>query len=259
MYIDTHAHYDDERFDEDRGLLLPTLHAEGIEQIINCASSLESLPKVLKLTEAYPFVYGAMGIHPHDVKDLDVDQLTTIYGYATASEKIVAIGEIGLDYHYDFSPRDQQQEWFIEQITLALELEMPVIVHSREAAADTMEIITEYGGEELRGVIHAYSGSVEMAEQYADMGYYLGIGGMVTFPDAKKLKKVVAAMPLTSLLLETDCPYLTPVPHRGKRNDSGNLQYVAEEIARIKEVSAEEVAAVCNANARRLFGLPGAV
>ncbi len=255
-FTDSHSHYDDPKFDQDRDQLLPAIYESGIKVIINCATDFKTMKSTLALMKKYPFVYGAMGYHPHEVKELEYDDLDRIYNYATSHPKVVAIGEIGLDYHYDFSPRDVQQEFFQEQCELALELELPVIVHSREAAQDTMEIVRTYAKADLTGVIHAYSGNLEMAREYVDMGFYLGIGGMVTFPDVKKILRTVKEIPLERLLLETDCPYLAPVPNRGKRNDSRNIPYVAAKIAELKGISVEEVAKATTENMERLFGIP---
>ena len=256
IFTDSHCHYDDPKFDADRDTLLPAVYESGIKAIINCATDFKTMKSTLALMKKYPFVYGAMGYHPHEVKELEYDDLDRIYNYATSHPKVVAIGEIGLDYHYDFSPRDMQQEFFQEQCELALELELPVIVHSREAAQDTMEIVRTYAKADLTGVIHAYSGNLEMAREYVDMGFYLGIGGMVTFPDVKKILRTVKEIPLERLLLETDCPYLAPVPNRGKRNDSRNIPYVAAKIAELKGISVEEVAKATTENMERLFGIP---
>ncbi|MBQ7064868.1 MAG: TatD family hydrolase [Firmicutes bacterium] len=256
MYIDTHAHYDDAQFDADRDRLLQSLAAAGVDAVIDCASDVKSLDRVMDLVEKYPFVYGAVGIHPENVDELDVEDSSMVYNYADQSDKIVAIGEIGLDYHYPNNPdRELQQEWFIEQIELAKELELPVIVHSRDASRDTFEILQDYGRGLCGGVLHSFSGSPELAAEYVKRGFYLGIGGMVTFPNAKKVAATVERIPLEHLLIETDCPYLAPVPNRGHRNDSRNLAYIAARIAGIKGVTVEEVARVTSENARRLFGL----
>ena len=178
-----------------------------------------------------------------------------MFAYATAHDKVVAVGEIGLDYHYDFSPREMQQDFFCEQCELAIELELPIIVHSREAAQDTFDIVSEYAQADLTGVIHSYTGNLEMAERYIDMGFYIGIGGMITFPDVKKILRTVKEIPLEKILLETDCPYLAPVPNRGKRNDSRNIPFIAAKIAELKGISVEEVAKVTTENVSRLFGI----
>lgn len=253
MYFDTHAHYDDHRFQKDQSKLFGAMRQAGVDAIVNCACDLKSCASTLKLTKDYDFVFGAVGVHPHGVKDLEEDAVYQLYNYACRSEKIVAIGEIGLDYHYDASPRDVQKDWFVEQIELAKEVELPIIVHSREAAKDTFDIIEGCDASEVGGVIHSYSGNLEMARAYVDMGFYLGIGGMLTFPDVKKILRVVEEIPLERLLLETDAPYLAPVPKRGERNDSRNLQYVAQKIAELKGITAEEVAKVTTENACRLL------
>ena len=254
-FIDTHGHFDDPSFDADRDELLEAMHDFGVLNIVNCATDVKSCKSTLKLMKRYPWLYGAMGIHPHEVKGIDEDAISAVYTFAEENERVCAIGEIGLDYHYDFSPRDEQQDWFIEQIELAKELELPIIVHSREAAKDTMDIIRDYEAERVGGVIHAYSGDLEMAEEYVRMGFYLGIGGMVTFPKVKKLIRVVEGIPLEHLLLETDSPYMTPVPNRGKRNDSRQIVHVAAKIAEIKGISVQKVCEVTTQNAKRLFGI----
>lgn len=224
-----------------------------MEAVVNCASDLKSCAATLKLTEQYDFIFGAVGVHPHEVEKLDEDAVYQLYNYACRSEKIVAIGEIGLDYHYEFAPRELQKDWFVEQIELAKEVELPIVVHSRDAAKDTYDIMEAADAGEVGGVVHCFAGSLEMAKAYVEMGFYLGIGGMLTFPDVKKILRVVEEIPLEHLLLETDAPYLAPVPNRGKRNDSRNLTYVAEKVAELKGITPEEVARVTRENACRLF------
>lgn len=253
MYIDTHCHYDDPKFGLDRAKVFKKLEEAGVEKVINCACDPKTLKSTIKLAQENKFVYAALGYHPHDVGKLDYDALDTLYDRVDGFEKAVAIGEIGLDYHYNFSPRDVQQEWFVEQLELAKELELPVIVHSREAAEDTYRILSEGDVSYCGGVIHAFSGSVEMAKRYLDLGLYIGIGGFSTFPDAKKLSNAIPEIPLDRILLETDCPYLTPMPHRGERNDSSYLPLVAARIAELKGITPEEVAAATTENAKRLF------
>ena len=253
MIIDTHAHYDDEQFDTDRDELLKSMHDGGIGLIVNAASTLESWGKIQRLTEEYPFVYGAVGIHPDEAGTLTEEHMSEMERLLDL-EKIVAVGEIGLDYYWDNESHDVQKKWFIRQLELAKGKDMPVIIHSREAAADTMEIMRGYASG-MRAVIHCYSYSVEMAREYVKMGYYIGIGGVVTFKNAKKLVNVVKEIPLTSIVLETDCPYLAPVPYRGKRNSSFYLPYVAEKIAEIKGVSIEEVVRQTEENSRMLYDL----
>ena len=253
MIIDTHAHYDDEQFDEDREEILGKMQDAGIGMIMDAGSTILSWDKIVKLTEEYPFVYGAIGVHPDEVGNLDETQFARMERLLD-KEKIKAVGEIGLDYYWDNEPHEVQQKWFIRQLELAGEVKKPVIIHSREAAADTMYIMKNYA-QGLGGVIHCYSYSREMAEEYVKMGFYIGIGGVVTFKNAKKLKDVAAAIPIEKIVLETDCPYMAPEPYRGKRNQSSYIQYVAEKIAELKEMSPEEVIAVTEKNARDLYGI----
>ena len=256
MYFDSHAHYDDKMFDADRDLLLHSLREGGVDYVIDCGSDLTSSDKAIELAARYDFIYAAVGVHPEAVKGLEVEDASKIYNLAESSDKVVAIGEIGLDYHYkENAPAQEQQEWFIEQIELAKELELPIIVHSRDAAQDTYDILEQYDGGMFGGVLHSYTGAPEMAQAYVEMGFYLGIGGMVTFQNAKRVAATVEAIPLEHLLIETDSPYLAPVPMRGKRNDSRNLRYITEHIARIKQISPEEVARVTSENAKKLFGI----
>lgn len=253
MIIDTHAHYDDGQFDADRDELLNSMHDGGIGLIVNAGSTLESWEKIRKLMEDYPFIYGAIGIHPDEVGMLTEEHMDEMERLLDL-EKIVAVGEIGLDYYWDNESHDIQKKWFIRQLEIAREKRLPVIIHSREAAADTMDIMREYAAG-MRAVIHCYSYSVEMAKEYVKMGYYIGVGGVVTFKNAKKLKNVVEEIPLTSIVLETDCPYLAPEPYRGKRNSSLYLPYVAEKIAELKGVSEEEVIRQTEENSRILYNL----
>ncbi len=253
MIIDTHAHYDDEQFDADRESLLAQMQDAGIGLIVNAGSTVPSWDKIIKLTEEYPFLYGAIGVHPDEVGALDEEQFARMSALLD-QEKIIALGEIGLDYYWDNESHDLQKKWFIRQLELAREKNMPVIIHSREAAADTMEIMKQYAAG-MRAVIHCYSYSAEMAKEYVKMGYSIGVGGVVTFKNAKKLKQVVQEIPLSSIVLETDCPYLAPVPYRGKRNCSLYLPYVAEQIAELKGVTVEEVKRQTEINSRELYGL----
>ena len=220
MIFDTHAHYDDKQFDEDRDQILSSMQEQGIGTIVDASATVDSWERVLELTRRYSFVYG----------------------------------KIGLDYYWDKEQHEIQKEWFICQLQLARKLNMPVNIHSREAAQDTMEIMKEHAAD-MKAIIHCYSYSKEMAEEYVKMGYLLGIGGVVTFKNAKKLKEVVKAVPLSHIVLETDCPYLAPEPNRGKRNASSNLIYVAQTIAELKGTTTEEVIAVTEENARKFYGL----
>ena len=253
MIFDTHAHYDDEAFNEDRDQILSSMKDGGVGCIVNVCASVGGFGGTLELMKAYPFVYGAVGVHPDDAGIMTQDTLDEIRRLSHM-EKMVAIGEIGLDYYWDNEPHEVQQKWFIRQLELAGEVKKPVIIHSREAAADTMYIMKNYA-QGLGGVIHCYSYSREMAEEYVKMGFYIGIGGVVTFKNAKKLKDVAAAIPIEKIVLETDCPYMAPEPYRGKRNQSSYIRYVAEKIAELKEMSPEEVIAVTEKNARDLYGI----
>ena len=253
MIFDTHAHYDDKQFDTDREELLERMEAEGIGAIVNAGSTIESWDKIKVLTERYPFVHGSVGVHPDEVGTLSEEALRKMAALLDC-EKIVAVGEIGLDYYWDKEGHDLQKKWFIRQLELAGEKGMPVIIHSREAAADTMEIMQRHA-RGIRGVIHCYSYSPEMAREYVKMGYYIGVGGVVTFKNGRKLKETVKEIPLESIVLETDCPYLAPEPFRGKKNSSLYLPYVAKEIAAIKEITYEEVIQQTEINARKLYNL----
>ena len=254
MIFETHAHYDDDRFNEDRDELLRRLPEEGVGVVINSGASVESTRDTIRLAKEYPHVYAAVGVHPSEIEELDEDFIQWMKEQ-TADEKTVAIGEIGLDYYWDKEPevQERQRYWFGRQIELARETNLPIIVHSRDAAADTMQVMKEHHAEEIPGVIHCFSYSKEMALEFNKMGYYIGVGGVVTFKNAKKLKETVEAIPLDKILLETDCPYMAPEPYRGKRNSSLYLPYVIEEIARIKGISVEEVERVTEENARKLF------
>lgn len=259
MIFDTHAHYDDEAFDSDREAIIGSLQENGIAHVIDVGASKDSMPKVKAIADRYDFIYGALGMHPDEVGDID-DALWTELENGLSDPKIRAVGEIGLDYHWDIQPHEIQIRWFEKQIELAQAHEMPILIHSRNAAEDTMDVIQKwYGkgapGEKLtrKGIVHCYSYSPEQAKIYTAMGFYLGIGGVVTFKNSKKLKKVVREIPLTSLLLETDCPYMAPEPKRGKRNSSLYLPYVVKAIAELKGITENEVEKVTYRNAMNLF------
>ena len=254
MIFDTHAHYDDEQFDEDREELLASMQAYGVEAVTNIGASLASSQNTIELTKKYPFVYGAIGVHPNEVDELNEDGIAWLKENS-ALPKIVAVGEIGLDYYWDEPGREVQKKWFLRQLELAREVKLPVVIHSRDAAKDTLDIMKSFHAENLGGVIHCFSYTKEMAREYLNMGFYLGIGGVVTFKNAKKLKEVVEYMPMEQMVLETDCPYLSPVPNRGKRNSSLNLPYVVEEVARLKGISADEVIEITNRNAKTMYRL----
>ena len=253
MISDSHAHYDSSQFDEDRHELLSSMQENGIGTIINSGADWDSVTEVVELAEKYPFLYAAVGLHPDEVGALNEERFAYMKSQCQ-KEKVVAVGEIGLDYYWDNEAHDVQKKWFIRQLELARELDLPVIVHSRDAAEDTLKIMKEYG-QGLRGVIHCFSYSKELAREYVKMGFHIGVGGVVTFKNGKKLKEIVEEIPLERILLETDCPYLAPVPFRGKRNSSLYISYIAEEIANIKGITYEEVVAQTEQNGKMLFGI----
>lgn len=253
MIFDTHAHYDDKQFEEDQEEILASMPDLGVGTIVNVSATYESCSRAIALAKKYPHVYAAVGIHPDEVGALNEESFAEMKKLFK-EEKVVAVGEIGLDYYWDNEPHDVQQEWFIRQIELAKELDLPVLIHSRDAAADTMYVMKNYA-QGLSGVIHCFSYSKEMAEEYVKMGFYIGVGGVVTFKNAKKLREVVEVVTLDHIVLETDCPYMAPEPFRGKRNQSSYLSYVAEKIAEIKGISVEEVIAQTEANAKKMYRL----
>lgn len=254
MIFETHAHYEDEQFNEDRESILTSLAENGIGYVVNVASSLKTIPKTVHLMEQYPFLYGAIGVHPEECGALTEENFSVIEENLKR-EKAVAVGEIGLDYYWDTVEKDIQKKWFARQIALAGEYKKPMIIHSRDAAKDTLDIMKGSRAAEIGGVIHCFSYGVEMAREYLNMGFYLGIGGVVTFKNAKKLKEVAAYAPIDRILLETDCPYLAPVPNRGKRNSSLNLVYVAKEVAKLKNMDYDEVVAITEKNAKEMYGI----
>lgn len=252
MIFDTHAHYDDRQFEEDRAELLGSMQEQGVGMIVDAGSDIASWDKIGQLTEQYPFIYGAIGVHPDEVGELDEEKMQRMEKLLSG-EKMVAVGEIGLDYYWDEPERSIQKKWFEAQIELARDVKLPIIIHSRDAAKDTYDIMKALHAEEIGGVVHCFSYSKEMARQFLDMGFYIGIGGVVTFKNAKTLKEVAAYTPLDRIVLETDCPYLSPEPNRGKRNSSLNLNYVAEALSQIKGINKEELIAVTEENARQLY------
>lgn len=252
MIFESHAHYDDDAFDEDRESLLASMSESGIEYVINVGASLKSTASTIELVQKYPFMYGAAGVHPNETAELNEENFEWLKEQCK-NPKIVAVGEIGLDYYWDEPEHEIQKLWFERQLDLARELGKPLIIHSRDAAQETMEILRAKNAHELGGVIHCYSYSAEMAKEYVKLGYYIGIGGVVTFKNGKKMKEVVEAVPIEKILLETDCPYLAPEPNRGKRNSSLNLPYIAQKIAEIKNMSYDEVVEITNRNAKELF------
>ena len=258
--FDTHAHYDDEQFNEDRAEVFENIRNAGVLKVVNIGCNMKSSKTSRKLSETVNGFYGAVGIHPSDADEFNEDNLRELRELALG-ERIVAIGEIGLDYYWDDFPREIQREAFEGQLKLARELDMPVVIHCREAAAETFEYMKKHAeilkneGKSVKGVIHCYSGSVEMAKEYVKLGYYIGVGGVLTFKNAKKLVEVVEGRPLDNIVIETDCPYLSPVPFRGKRNDSANLIYVIEKISEITGKAIHEVAEKVWNNAHRLYEL----
>lgn len=254
MIFDTHAHYNDQAFDEDREKLIQSLPENGIGLVVNIGANLESTKESIKLAETYPFFYASAGVHPSDTAELNEENLAWLEECANR-KKVVAVGETGLDYYWDEPDRNIQKEWFERQMEMAREVKLPVIIHSRDAAKDTLNMMKAVRAGEIGGVIHCFSYSVEMAREFLNMGFYLGIGGVLTFKNAKRLKEVAEYAPLDRIVLETDCPYMAPSPNRGKRNSSLNLPYVAEELARIKGMTVEEIEQVTFENGKSLYQL----
>ena len=257
MIIDTHAHYDDEAFDPDREVLLASMQEHGIEKLVNVCASIDGLQDTVKLIEKYPFIYGAVGVHPDDAEQMTEETLAEIRRISHM-DKMIAIGEIGLDYYWHKEKEEHllQQKVFRQQMDIAREKKLPFMIHSRDAAEDTLNIVREYMKDGMYGgVIHCFSYSKEIAREYLNMGLYLGIGGVVTFKNSRKLKEVAEYAPLNQILLETDCPYMAPVPNRGKRNSSLYLPEVVKTIAEIKGISCEEVVAVTESNALKVLNL----
>ncbi|MCM1569111.1 MAG: TatD family hydrolase [Roseburia sp.] len=250
--FDTHAHYDDEAFAEDREELLKRLPEEGIARVVNIGASLRGCRDTLALTEQYDFIYAAIGVHPSEVAELTEESFAWLKEQCLG-EKCLAVGEIGLDYHWPEPDPKLQKEWFLRQLSLAREIKKPMVIHSRDAAKDTLDIMKAEHAEEIGGVIHCYAYSKEMAKNYLDMGFYFGIGGVLTFKNAKKLKEAVEYLPMECLVLETDSPYLAPEPNRGKRNSSLNLPCVVKALSEMKGISKEEVCRITWENACRLY------
>ena len=252
MIFDTHAHYDDEAFNEDREAVIKSLAAAGVETVVNIGASMASSETTLELTRNYPFIYGTAGVHPSETAELDEEKFQRLKEIVR-EPKIVAVGEIGLDYYWEKPAHDIQKNWFERQLELAREVNLPVVIHSREADKDTLEIMKAAKAGDMGGVIHCFSYGKDMAREYLDMGFFLGIGGVLTFKNAKKLREVVEYAPMAQLVLETDSPYMAPEPNRGKRNTSANLPYVVNMMAEIKGLSPEDVIAATEKNARRLY------
>ncbi len=276
--FDTHAHYDDEAFDEDRDELLTRLLGSDIGTIVNVGASLEGCIASVELAKKYDNIYAAIGVHPDDYERLENNEkpkiaypscnnemmifennsesfMDWLKDEALTNKKVVAIGEIGLDYYYDEPGRELQKKWFARQLELAREVNKPVIIHSRDACADTIDILKSGHASDIGGIIHCYSYTKETVKTFYDMNFYFGIGGVLTFKNAKKLVEAAEVIPLDRIVLETDCPYLAPVPNRGKRNDSSNIQYVIEKLADIKGVTKEQIAEETYKNACRVYGL----
>ncbi|SFC83836.1 TatD family hydrolase [Butyrivibrio sp. YAB3001] len=254
MIFDTHAHYDDEQFDTDREALLASFISAGIGNVVNVGASIDTSEKALELAHRYDFIYAAAGVHPSEVTELNEDSIRQIETMCD-DDRCVAVGEIGLDYHWPEPEPDLQKKWFIRQLDIAREKKLPVIIHSRDAAADTMNIMKSEHAEEIGGVVHCFSYSKEIAAECVKMGFYIGIGGVLTFKNARKMREVVDQTPIEKLLLETDCPYLAPEPYRGKRNSSLYLPYVVKAMADIKGISEDEVIRITTDNAQRMYGL----
>lgn len=252
MLIDSHAHLDDRRFDGDRDRLIKSLKDSGVGMVINPGADLGSSIKAVSLAEQYDNIYAAVGIHPHSAKEMDDSTIEILRSFSNR-KKVIAIGEIGLDYHYDHSPREIQQERFIEQLNLAKEVDLPVIIHTREAAKDTLDIIKKAQNGSIKGVMHCFSGSLEMAWEYIELGFYISFAGPITFKNARVSREIINAMPLNRLMIETDSPYLTPEPHRGKRNEPAYVRYVAGTIAELRGISFGEIAKRTAENTRELF------
>ena len=255
MIFDTHTHYDDSRFDIDREALLLGMNEANVGAIVNVGASIQGAKDSVAMAKQYPFVYAAVGVHPDCAKDLNEEEFEVLRVLAK-EEKVVAIGEIGLDYYWDSTEREVQKYWFLRQLALAEEVKLPIVIHSREAAQDTYEILKqeyEKRGTPFCGVIHCFSYSLEVAQQFVHMGFFIGIGGVATFKNGRKLKEVIEGIPLEFLVLETDCPYLAPEPFRGKRNSSEKLSYVVSAIATIKGITEEEVEKVTWENAKKLY------
>lgn len=252
MIFETHAHYDDEAFDQDREALLEQLPRMGIGRVVNIGASLASCRRTIDLMERYPYIYGAIGVHPGETAELDEEALVWLREQCR-HEKCLAVGEIGLDYYWEEPDHGLQKKWFVRQLQLARELGLPVVIHSRDAAMDTIDLMKAEDAGEIGGVIHCYSYTKETARTFLDMGFYFGIGGVLTFKNGKKLKEAVQYLPLDRIVLETDSPYLSPEPYRGKRNSSLNLPYVAEALAQVKGVSQEEIERITWENACRMY------
>lgn len=255
MYFDSHAHYDDEKFNDVRDDLLTSMNertAPFVHGIINIGADIKSSIDSIELADKYSYIYAMVGVHPHNVSTMSKNDIEALRKMAE-HKKVLGIGEIGLDYYYDLSPHEEQRYWFKRQLALAVELDLPVAIHSRDATNETFNIIKE--SSVRKGVIHAFSGSADYAKQYVELGFNIGIGGIITFKNARKLVEVVEAIPLERIFVETDSPYLSPEPVRGTINNSQNLEYICNKIGEIKQISGEKVAEITANNVEALFGI----
>lgn len=254
MLFDTHVHLNDEQFNEDLQEVIERAKEAGVSYMVVVGFNRQTIERAISLVEEYDFLYASIGWHPVDAIDMTDEDLAWIEEMA-AHPKVVALGEMGLDYHWDKSPHDVQKEVFRRQISLAKKLKLPIIIHNRDATEDVVQILREENAEEVGGIMHCFSGSAETAKECVEMNFHISLGGPVTFKNAKKPKKVAMEVPLERLLIETDCPYLAPHPYRGKRNEPAHVKLVAEQIAELKEISYEEVAKKTTENAMKLFGI----
>ncbi len=254
MFFDSHAHLDDKRFDSDRDALIAQIHENGVDFVMNVGADIDSSTRAVTLAEQHDCIYAAVGVHPHDADSMTEDKLDMLRKWAS-HKKVKAIGEIGLDFYYDNSDRRAQRYWFERQMELAHEVGLPVIIHDRDAHEDCMAILKQKRVDMCGGVMHCYSGSAEMAKQVLKLGMYISVAGPVTFKNAAKLPEIVRMVPAERLLIETDCPYLSPEPHRGERNHSGHVRYVAQKVAEIRGMTVEEVAEMTKRNAMTLFNI----
>lgn len=252
MYFDTHAHLDDGRFSEDREAMIQSVFDSGVNLVVNVGADMDGSKASVHLASQYDGMYAAVGIHPYDAQSMTEEDIEVLRELSK-SPKVVAVGEIGLDYHYDEADKDKQKEWFLRQIKLAEELNLPYIVHDREAHADCLEVIKKSGY--FRGVMHCFSGSSEMARELCDLGFYISFAGPVTFKNGKKAKEAAKNVPLDRILIETDSPYLSPEPYRGQRNDSSKVRFVAKEIAELRGMTEEVLANITLENGKRFFGI----
>lgn len=254
MLFDSHAHYNDERFNDDRDEILSSMSENNVGLILNSCSSLDEIDDIFAICKKYSFVYASVGIHPHEAENVTEKDMDRLIEYSK-QPFVKTIGEIGLDYYYDFSPRETQQKWFARQVDIARELNMPVVIHDRDAHKDTMDILRTHNVKEIGGVFHCYAGSVEMAREILDWGMYIAFGGTLTFKKSVRPVEVAKYVPLDRIVIETDSPYLTPEPNRGKRNSSLYIHYVAEKLAEIKGLSVDEVEQATFENAKKCFNI----